>query len=569
MELVRQNAYHIIGILAGTNQRTIVKQKAKIGAFQKVGKKIQFETDLEVIGSPNRSDDEITKAFSSIEKNENRLQSALFWFINNNHLDETALSYLQSGDIVKAEEIWVKVTSGKDVSSKNFTAFNNLGSLKLAISFANRSIDMGNLKEAVRLKTELLTSSSFTNFCQLVVDETYSISKDKELERFVNAILEELDKSKNAEAKKIPANISSIHPKIKSLVSEKLSDEPLHNIERKTERTKKARNENPEDGLKLARKLYRDTKEDLTTLSELLGKTDLKYKMVADKLAKELIQCGIDYFTEYQEKEDLHEGDLGHDVMKFFKYVRSIAIGTYTKDRLEENIEGLQEWIDSTEERKKQKIVAEDVAFIFMKLEQFQRMHATVENADHLVITCKPKLQYIRNVLGNYNDHYLKISSTVVNNAQGMLVTVVNNAQEDPSLQLGSLDRLSNTLKSAIKVSNKLDAFDMYPELKNRYTENHRILKSFNSQIESHQRSSNSSSDGCYIATMAYGSYDHPQVIKLRRFRDQTLRKNSFGRGFISIYYYLSPSLVLLLNGNVYINSIIRKLLNKIVKHIL
>jgi len=483
MELIRQNPYHVIGILAGANQRTIAKQKAKINAFQKVGKSIEFDTDLEFTGKPDRSNGAVEKAFANIEINQNKLFNALFWFANNNHLDETALNYLQSGDLEKAEEIWQKVTTGKEVSSKNFTAYNNLGSLKLATAFANGSIDIENLKEAVRLKTELLTSDSFNDFCHLVADETYAVDQDKDLEIFVNALLEEVNKSKNTEVKKIPAQIGSIHPKIKSLVSEKLTDTPLHNIERKTEQTKKARNENPDDGLQLARKLYRDTKSDLATLTELLGKADLKYKMVADKLAKELLQCGIDYFKEFQEDEELHNGDLGHDVMRLFKTSKTIAVGTQTKERITENIEGLQEWIDNEDEREKQKLIGEDLAFVASKLERFQRLADTIENADDLVTSCKPKLQNMRSALGAYNDFYLKISSAVVNNAQGMLVTVINEAQQDHSVQLGLLEGLKNKVRGAIKVSDKLGSLDMVSELKEQYNKNHRTLKSIGSQI--------------------------------------------------------------------------------------
>ena len=53
-----------------------------------------------------------------------------------------------------------------------------------------------------------------------------------------------------------------------------------------------------------------------------------------------------------------------------------------------------------------------------------------------------------------------------------------------------------------------------------------------------------SSSGGCYIATCVYGSYDCPEVWTLRRFRDDTLARNMFGRAFIKIYYAISPKLV-------------------------
>ena len=52
------------------------------------------------------------------------------------------------------------------------------------------------------------------------------------------------------------------------------------------------------------------------------------------------------------------------------------------------------------------------------------------------------------------------------------------------------------------------------------------------------------SKKGCYIATCIYGSYDCPEVWTLRRFRDNILDKNLFGRLFIKTYYLISPKLV-------------------------
>lgn len=55
---------------------------------------------------------------------------------------------------------------------------------------------------------------------------------------------------------------------------------------------------------------------------------------------------------------------------------------------------------------------------------------------------------------------------------------------------------------------------------------------------------SQSSNNGCYIATCVYGSYDCPQVWTLRRFRDYTLDETWHGRLFVKCYYAISPSLV-------------------------
>lgn len=81
-------------------------------------------------------------------------------------------------------------------------------------------------------------------------------------------------------------------------------------------------------------------------------------------------------------------------------------------------------------------------------------------------------------------------------------------------------------------------------------------------------RSNSQKSEGCYIATMAYGDYDHPSVMILRQFRDERLLTNYVGRLFVSFYYWISPKIVKALTGHRRTNAIIRTVLDKIVLHI-
>ena len=75
-----------------------------------------------------------------------------------------------------------------------------------------------------------------------------------------------------------------------------------------------------------------------------------------------------------------------------------------------------------------------------------------------------------------------------------------------------------------------------------------------------------SNNGGCYIATMAYGDYNHPQVLILRKFRDEKLSSSAFGRWFIKTYYHYSPKLVEQLKNSKRINRSIRSTLNLIIK---
>jgi hypothetical protein len=72
---------------------------------------------------------------------------------------------------------------------------------------------------------------------------------------------------------------------------------------------------------------------------------------------------------------------------------------------------------------------------------------------------------------------------------------------------------------------------------------------------------------GCYIATVAYGSYDAPQVRVLRNYRDNYLEKRRWGQKFVQVYYKYSPYAATKLEGKHRINSILRTILNVFVHY--
>lgn len=77
---------------------------------------------------------------------------------------------------------------------------------------------------------------------------------------------------------------------------------------------------------------------------------------------------------------------------------------------------------------------------------------------------------------------------------------------------------------------------------------------------------SGGSSSGCYIATMTYGSYDAPEVLLFRRFRDQFLQKFGGGRAFIRWYYAHSPAFVEKHKSKLWLHKILRFGLNGFAK---
>ena len=72
---------------------------------------------------------------------------------------------------------------------------------------------------------------------------------------------------------------------------------------------------------------------------------------------------------------------------------------------------------------------------------------------------------------------------------------------------------------------------------------------------------------GCFVATACYDNYDSPQVLVLRKYRDERLLKTFLGAIFVKIYYAVSPFFAKLISKSDLPKKIIRKyFLNPIVK---
>lgn len=78
-------------------------------------------------------------------------------------------------------------------------------------------------------------------------------------------------------------------------------------------------------------------------------------------------------------------------------------------------------------------------------------------------------------------------------------------------------------------------------------------------------RKSIKTSQGCYVATAVYGSYNCPEVWTLRRYRDYFLDSTWHGKLFIKLYYKISPTIVKMFGGTKWFNKLFKNRLDKFV----
>lgn len=514
-------------------------------AFAKVGKKASLDVDFPFLRQVSRNESSVARAIASIDQGRDRVDNALFWFVKGNKFDEIALDHLQKGDSIKALEIYGKIVVGREVSETNFTSFNNYATL-LVLEGIEPTV-----KKGVETKVKLIESGYFPAFVELVSDKTVNTNAQEYVQRW----LENLTSAEGfpALAGKMGELTSGLSSNIRKIFSDRQSADAIHALEVRVTQVVKKRKDSPANAYHIGKNLYQESREDVRAIGEVLDRNGLKYQAAVDGLANEIMQCGIDYF-----KESKSQNGVPEKCLELLSYAEKLAVGQQTKDRVKQNTEGVEEYQEMGP-------IEEQVGKISELLAKVTSSSQTISSIASMVNAARPQLDSMKAKVGENHAGYVKWSSLVVQVTISLLVDVVNEAQNGLQYNQSKIASLPRVIDNAVNILDRLKSTKMDGPASNRFVENYRALSDLQTTIKRALAQNSSSGGGCYVATMAYGSYEHPQVLKLRRFRDQYLSKSIGGRWFIRTYYRYSPSLVNKLKGHERINAAVRACIDRII----
>lgn len=140
---------------------------------------------------------------------------------------------------------------------------------------------------------------------------------------------------------------------------------------------------------------------------------------------------------------------------------------------------------------------------------------------------------------------------------------------------LGRIAQLKDLYSTAEKYASRANAYNQ--QITIEYGERLAQLAVFEQNIDKFMRRETNpftqggrqaASGGCYIATAVYGSYEHPSVIVLRRFRDDRLQTSALGRAFVRGYYWVSPIFARYFSSISWLNHRARNLLDRFVRYL-
>jgi len=561
--------------MANATERELQKQIGIIKRHAEIGKAATFDSDYKFLEPITRTLDDVQIATGKIEQGDKKRLYALFWMVKNTQFDDIAFNNLNEKNTDKAIDIWEK-TLKSAVTEKNYSSYLNLSTLYAALAVTNTMIDLPMLRKSFEIKSQVLNSASLKLLSELISTNSKSVDATQISKRFVDEayewlkpyidkplivvrdneqinIFEEERKEKGVTVQDLINLFKSYPENIRTYFSDKFTEIPISNIETNIDKTEMLRKEEPHNAEEFAQELYDQTIDDLKHIEKILGAANTQYQMLASKLAEEILQCAIEFYNELRDGDD--KFDPGDEALRLCLLAESIGATGRIVERIEDSTEVIQEWVDEKPEREAYKKVANECDYINNELLLCKDSRLSILNARLLIKKCEPKLLQLKTKDGG--KAYIDISDLVVKFAMGMIVAELNSAQENftPS----QIDSISAKFTQAKNLLTTMSRMDMRSETKSRLRTNLTSIKSSDDQIK---EAVENRSGGCYIATMAYGSYEHPQVLFLREYRDHKLSRSILGRAFIKSYYVASPYIVAALKNHHLINQLIRSTLN-------
>ena len=246
IELIKNNPYRILGVLSNSPLKDRVGNQNRLAAFAKVGKETTFPNDFtEVITEkPQRTAESISAANTALNLDKNQLKHSFFWFIKGGSIDEIALKHLQSGNLDKAKELFLK--------QETYSSLINLA--VIAFIQKDAATGFGNISKVIHndnYRANLLEALGINNLI---------ISENELSEIVISDLLKEVS------AKELLS--STTNQSDKEIISKSAIEEPLSKINSAIATAKSADNKNSNAQLEAGTKLMNSTKAPLKVVKD-------------------------------------------------------------------------------------------------------------------------------------------------------------------------------------------------------------------------------------------------------------------------------------------------------------
>lgn len=423
IKAISLNPYRVVGALASFSKKEIVANITRIKANLRVGRTVEFESDLLSILPPiNRNNENISSAESELTLFEGQIKHSQFWFFSKTELDKVAISNLAAGNIQQAYSIWEKKDNVSSIQNRIVCSLIK-NDFKTAITLAeklycNYEDELGDLFDAEHIN---------------------SIKSDL-AHSFLAQLCEEVEPSF------ILSHVTNMQWR-ESLI-DVAAGPIIDKIEQAIAVAKSTKKAGPNERLKVGTTLMAVAINSIGELKRILTPSNVKYSVLADKLGLEILQCGIDY---YNGSDDIN---AAHKAYKLQKYASSVVVGKMAKDRCGENLSILDDIISKLPPAE----LLSSHSAIQKALQKHSRNADDISAAITLMKECAEHIVNVKSALGVQHQYYLSISTKIVNRVLSSIIDIVNSTLKNDS---DSFVAVKTVLTEAWRATLYMDKFDM------------------------------------------------------------------------------------------------------------
>jgi len=158
--LLKNNAYHILGLDASASQKDILKRSKEIINRLKVDDSPEYDFDIPLFEN-YRTGDSVKEATQKLQSSKKRIREHFFWLLIVDDIDEEVLSLIKKKDYPSAIRVWQDASEGNTV--KSYLYRKNLAVLYCLL--LNIKDDVNYLRDSLSTWKVLIDSEKFwTNF---------------------------------------------------------------------------------------------------------------------------------------------------------------------------------------------------------------------------------------------------------------------------------------------------------------------------------------------------------------------------------------------------------------------
>lgn len=404
MDIIRNNPYRVLGVLANASRKEIERNKSQIKAFAKVGKTPSFPYDFEnILGPVDRSEDNLNDAVSKLTFDKDKVAYGLFWFQNASFIDEETLKRLKESSLDYA----INYLANCGLSS--YSAYINMGVISLLSS---------NWVCAAYCYTRLFETENIWNqYVNSITDNPSSLSIDDTIDTLTDNLIKcspsinwiEIfhETSFKISTRNIDCGDKLKTSKLYTVLVTKYITTITNEIDSLLAKAKGISKSDANANLGMATELEQSCRDLLTTLKDSLGNNDSTYVRYADDVALQILNNCIAYYNNDQDNSNRPK-----NILRLVRFCVRIAEGQTAKDRCKNNFDIVKEAYDNMCPQE----AVQYVTYIENQLKESYDL-TDIVNSNRLkntVTTILGKLNDIKLKIGSNDKYYYNLSERVV-----------------------------------------------------------------------------------------------------------------------------------------------------------